>query len=103
MEISFLLSDGLTILKDRSSILQFTGVFNAPLSTREIAPFKIVIKDKDNAVLAEDDGKIVLKNLQPNILQTSSISQVNSVTVGAPTAVYFTVTSLNPIPVDGGV
>ena len=53
--------------------------------------------------MAEDDGYFYLDDLVPNEMQSATISQVNSVTVGAPTAVSFSVTSLNPIPATGGV
>jgi len=49
-------------------------------------------------VLVEDNNKFILFGLDPAEIQASSVSHVDSMTVGAPTAVYFTVTSRNPIP-----
>ena len=49
-------------------------------------------------MLVVDNNKFVLFGLDPAEIQATSVSHVDSMTVGAPTAVYFTVTSRNPIP-----
>ena len=54
-------------------------------------------------MLVVDNNKFVLFGLDPAEIQATSVSHVDSMTVGAPTAVYFTVTSRNPIPAQGGV
>ena len=102
-EISFVMTDEVLLFAMSQTALRFRGVFNAPFSTQSTDSFKVVITDSAGAVLTEDDGALYLSGLEPNKLQKASITQVNSVTVGAPTAVYFSVTTLNPVPPQGGV
>jgi len=54
-------------------------------------------------VLVVDNNKFILFGLDTAEMQAATISHADSMTVGAPTAVYFTVTSRNPIPAQGGV
>lgn len=102
-EISLQLPSDVQLYMGSVSSVSFAGVFFAPLSTKSTDAFKIQIRDATGFLVAEDDGFFYLDDLVPNEMQSTTISQVNSVTVGAPTAVYFSITSLNPIPAAGGV
>jgi len=84
--------------------LTFRGVFFAPLSSTHTDPFKVEMTDPVTGdVLVVDSGKMVLSGLETAEIVSASTSQVNSVIVAKPTAVSFSVTTLNPIPASGGV
>jgi len=82
----------------------FRGVFYPPDNSEPTDPFKVKIIDTaTGSILVADNNDIILSDLVANKIQKVTVSQVNSVVVSKPTAVYFTVTSLNPIPASGGI
>ena len=81
----------------------FPNIFWAPLTSTETDPFQVSLIAADGSVVAENSEDFVLFGLEPADLQQVSITQVDSARVSEETAVYFSVTTLNPIPAGGGV
>ena len=102
-EISITLPENVRLFAGMLTALRFRDAFFAPLSTKTTDSFKVKITDVLGNLLAEDNGSMYITDLEPSNIRSATISQVNSVIVGAHTAVYFSVNTLNPIPSQGGV
>jgi hypothetical protein len=103
--ISFVLpSIGVPLFADGFYDLTFKGVFYAPLSSNPTEPFKVEMSAPTSGeILVTDNGDMRLSGLETATIQSASTAQVNSVIVAKPTAVAFSVTTLNPIPESGGI
>ena len=73
------------------------------MTSAETDPFQVSLVAADGSVVAENEEDFVLFGLDPAELQEVTITQVDSVRVASETTVYFSVTTLNPIPAGGGV
>ncbi len=102
-KITFTLPSGFKIIEKSFNSLIFSGVFFSPLSTKPTQPFKVEIRDPSGAILMDDADDLVLDDLVAADIQGSFTSQINSVIVSKPTAVYVSLTTLNQIPITGGV
>ena len=102
-EVTFVLPPGFTIIEKSFNSLIFGGAFFSPLSTRPTQPFGVKITDPDGTLILTDAGDLILNDLVAAAIQSSSTTQVNSVIVSKPTAIFVSLTTLNPIPTTGGV
>ena len=62
-----------------------------------------IIAADGSTIVAENTEDFIMFGLDPNTIQEATITQVDSVIVSFPTSVYFSVTTLNPIPPGGGI
>lgn len=82
----------------------FKNVFNAPRTSLPTSSFKITLLDVDEVtVIAETDTDVTLSSLNFAQLQGAAVTQTQSIVVGDVTPVFFTVTTLNPIPPGGSL
>jgi hypothetical protein len=84
--------------------LTFNSIFTAPRTTEATDPFEVIVYRKDGSTATTDSlTGFRLMGLEKAQIQSLSISQVNSEMVANPTAVFFSITTLNPITSGGGV
>ena len=83
--------------------MSFRGAFFSPLSTKPTQSFQVQVINEDGDLLLQDAGDLILSDLVTAEIQDSYTTQVDSVIVSRPTAIFVSLTTLNPIPATGGV